>query len=305
MWLTLARGPLDPLITQPDQPPVRAALTLAFLGDFPPRIFTLHTSTSLSPTVHARLRLLSREMLCCSQMVVRYSLFPQDPPTNGLCSVAPGGQRRAGYRRPSSHDRRAPRAPGQAQAPTASGCRGGRCYPARALGTGARTRYGPPCLAPRCRGYGLARPRCRPSAAEYGCRHGSLPARSAPRALGGVHCAPGVSSAASAGRGSATGLRAGSARRRARSTGARGAAGAVCTPTRGAARGVCETGYAATTGGDATAARARARRRGGCRCEQRSDRYYRFTLEGEAAPPPMPPINGLCNSRLCRPHLRP
>ena len=34
-------------------------------------------------------------------------------------------------------------------------------------------------------------------------------------------------------------------------------------------------------------------------CEQRSDRYYRFTLEGEAAPPPMPPINGLCNSRLC------
>jgi hypothetical protein len=24
-----------------------------------------------------------------------------------------------------------------------------------------------------------------------------------------------------------------------------------------------------------------------------------------AAPPPMPPINGLCNSRLCRPHLRP
>ena len=51
-------------------------------------------------------------------------------------------------------------------------------------------------------------------------------------------------------------------------------------------RGVCETGYAATTGGDATAARARARRRGGCRCEQRSDRYYRFTLEGEAAPPP-------------------
>jgi hypothetical protein len=129
--------------------------------------------------------------------------------------------------------------------------------------------------------------------------------RSAPRALGGVHCAPGVSSAASAGRGSATGLRAGSARRRARSTGARGAAGAVCTPTRGAARGVCETGYAATTGGDATAARARARRRGGCRCEQRSDRYYRFTLEGEAAPPPMPPINGLCNSRLCRPHLRP
>jgi hypothetical protein len=39
--------------------------------------------------------------------------------------------------------------------------------------------------------------------------------------------------------------------------------------------------------------------------EQRSDRYYRFTLEGEAAPPPMPPINGLCNSGLCRPHLRP
>jgi hypothetical protein len=130
--------------------------------------------------------------------------------------------------------------------------------------------------------------------------------RSAPCSVrGGVYCAPGVSGAATAGRGSATGLRARPALRRACSTGARGAAGAVCTPTRGAARGVCETGYAATTGGDATAARARARRRGGCRCEQRSDRYYRFTLEGEAAPPPMPPINGLCNSRLRRPHLRP
>ena len=148
--------------------------------------------------------------------------------------------------------------------------------------------------------------RCRPRAAAYRCRHGSLPARSAPRSVcGGVYCAPGVSSAASAGRGSATGLRECSARRRARSAGARGAAGAVCAPTRGAARGACETGYAVTTGGDATAARARARRRGGRRCEQRSDRYYRFTLEGEAAPPPMPPINGLCNSRLCRPHLRP
>jgi hypothetical protein len=39
-------------------------------------------------------------------------------------SVAPGGQCRAGYRRSSSHDRRAPRAPRQAQAPTAGGCRG-------------------------------------------------------------------------------------------------------------------------------------------------------------------------------------
>ena len=52
---------------------------------------------------------------------------------------------------PPSHDRRAPRAPGQAEAPTASGRRGGRCHPARALGTGARPRHGPPCLAPRAR----------------------------------------------------------------------------------------------------------------------------------------------------------
>ena len=34
-------------------------------------------------------------------------------------------------------------------------------------------------------------------------------------------------------------------------------------------------------------ARARARCRGGCSCEQRPDWYYRFTLEGEAAPPPL------------------
>ena len=96
------------------------------------------------------------------------------------------------------------------------------------------------------------------------------PACSAPCGVrGGVYCAPGVSGAASAGRGSATGLRAGSACRRARSTGARGAADAVCASTRGAARGARETGYAATTRGDDTAARARA---------QRSDRYYRFTL---------------------------
>ena len=49
---------------------------------------------------------------------------------------------------------------------------------------------------------------------------------------------------------------------------------------------------------------ARARCRGSCCCEQRADRYYRFTLEGEAAPPPLepPPTNGLCNSRLCAGH---
>ena len=39
--------------------------------------------------------------------------------------------------------------------------------------------------------------------------------------------------------------------------------------------------------GDDTAARARARCRGGCSCEQRPDWYYRFTLEGEAPPPPL------------------
>jgi len=41
------------------------------------------------------------------------------------------------------------------------------------------------------------------------------------------------------------------------------------------------------------------------RCVEQHQHKLRFTLEGEAAPPPMPPINGLCNSRLCRPHLRP
>ena len=35
--------------------------------------------------------------------------------------------------------------------------------------------------------------------------------------------------------------------------------------------------------------------------QKRADRYYRFTLEGEAAPPPLepPPTNGLCNSPGC------
>ena len=72
----------------------------------------------------------------------------------------------------------------------------------------------------------------------------------------------------------------------------------------GATGGACETGHTITHRGDDTAARARARCRGSCCCEQRADRYYRFTLEGEAAPPPLepPPTNGLCNSRLCVGH---
>ena len=49
--------------------------------------------------------------------------------------------------------------------------------------------------------------RARPS--EYRCRHGSPAARSAPHGVRGrVYCAPGVPSAASTGRGSATGQRA-------------------------------------------------------------------------------------------------
>ena len=74
---------------------------------------------------------------------------------------------------------------------------------------------------------------------------------------------------------------------------------------------MCDRLHFITQRGDdtlTTPRRARARCRGSCCCEQRADRYYRFTLEGETVPPPLepPPINGLCNStRLCRPRLRP
>ena len=71
---------------------------------------------------------------------------------------------RASNHRPPPHDGRATRASGQPQAPTAGGCRGGRRHSARALGTGARSRYVPPCLAPRRRRSGLACPRCCASA---------------------------------------------------------------------------------------------------------------------------------------------